>query len=265
MVKEHLASGIDGAVDALAEFAQTSDGNTAEYCDQKHLQQIALGEGVAERVWNDRQQVSHDAFFLGARHVTGHGMRVERGRIDVEALARLQDVADQQSDGERGGGDNLEIDKSLQADPTDLGQVGHRCDTVDDRAKDHRGDHHPYQGNERVAQRFERSPGLGKEVPQQHSDGDGDQHLNVEHPVPGTRLLRRSGSRRRCAHGFLRSLCQSASVCLHGCVPWFFTFMLRLSPWRPRHVEAAPPPRDFRGDTAAQPMPLLQTFCKSLT
>jgi hypothetical protein len=50
---------------------------------------------------------------------------------------------------------------------------------LDNGAKDHRRDHHLDQRDERIAQRLQRIPGLGKEVPDQHANGDGYQHLDI--------------------------------------------------------------------------------------
>jgi hypothetical protein len=89
--------------DALAGLAHGGHRKPVQDGDQQHLQQIALGEGVEQRVRNDRQQVGDDALLLGARDVACHGLGVELGGVDVEAFAGLQHLADEQTDSQRYG------------------------------------------------------------------------------------------------------------------------------------------------------------------
>jgi len=63
--------------DALARLAYGGHGKAAQEGDQQNLQQVALGEGVEERVRDDRQQVGDDALLLGARDVARYGLGVE--------------------------------------------------------------------------------------------------------------------------------------------------------------------------------------------
>src|SRR5579862_2388260 len=48
--------------------------------------------------------------------------------IDIEARARLYDLADQESERQREGRDHLEVEQRLDADAADLLQVAHRGD-----------------------------------------------------------------------------------------------------------------------------------------
>ena len=66
-----------------------------------------------------------DAFFFGARDVSSHGIWIDRGRIDIKAMAGLQQVANDQSDHQRQGGNALKIEQGLDADTTDLLEVSH--------------------------------------------------------------------------------------------------------------------------------------------
>src|SRR5262249_60558641 len=74
----------------FAQISQARDGKAGEDRDQQDLQQVAVGEGAEEGVGDDRQQVSDDALLLGAMDVAFDRAGIERGRMDVEAFARLQ-------------------------------------------------------------------------------------------------------------------------------------------------------------------------------
>ena len=81
--------------------------------------------------------------------------------VGVEAGARLDDLADEDADEQRDGGDHLEVDQRLQADATDLLQVADRGDAVHDGAEDDRRDHHLDQRDEGVAQPLDRLAPFG--------------------------------------------------------------------------------------------------------
>jgi hypothetical protein len=61
-----------------------------------------------------------------------------------------------------------------------LTTVLHAGDADDDRAEDDRGDDHLDQLDEAIAQRLHRRAGLRVEMPQQHTDDDGRDHLGIE-------------------------------------------------------------------------------------
>jgi hypothetical protein len=77
---------------------------------------------------------------------------VERGRVDVEAGARLDQVGHDQADGQREGRDDLEVEQGLAADAADFLHVLHAGDTGDDGTEDHRRDDHLDQFDEAVSQ-----------------------------------------------------------------------------------------------------------------
>jgi hypothetical protein len=82
-------------------------------------------------------------------------MRIDRGRIDVEAATGLKDFADEKADGQRHRRDDFEIDQGLQSDAANAFQIAHRRDAVHHRAEDHRRDHHLDQCDEAVAERLQ--------------------------------------------------------------------------------------------------------------
>src|SRR5262249_3547505 len=184
--EENLGHGVDDAVDALTQVSQVRNGKAGENRDQQDLQQVAVGEGAHEGVGNDRQQVGDDTLLLGAVDVAFDRAGIERGRVDVEAFARLQKFADQEPDRQRHRRHRLEIEQRLDADPADLLEVAHRADAVHYRAEDHRADHHFDERDEAVAERFEGDAEVRKVMADQDAGGDGKQNLNVENGVPGT-------------------------------------------------------------------------------
>jgi hypothetical protein len=146
-----------------------------------------LGEGADEGFGDDRQQMGDQALLLGAMNVACNRLGIESRRIDVEALAGLEQLPDQKSEPERQRRHRLEIEQRLDPDTADLFEVAHRADAVHDRAEDDRPDHHLDERDEAVAERLEGDRRVGEEMPDQDADRDGDEHLNVENGVPGAR------------------------------------------------------------------------------
>ena len=86
--------------------------------------------------------------------VAGDRLGIQGRRIDVQAGARLEHMADDQADEHGEGGHHLEVDDRLQADPPDLLGVGQLGD-ADDHGDEHdRRDDHPHQLDEAVAERL---------------------------------------------------------------------------------------------------------------
>ena len=126
--------------------------------EQQHLQDIALGEGVDHRGRDDLHQeidraVLHVADPVGiCRHRGG----VQRARVDVHADAGLERIGQDDADQQGEGGDDLEVDHRLDADPADLLQVAGLRDAQHDDAEHDRGDDHLDQLDEPVAKRLQR-------------------------------------------------------------------------------------------------------------
>src|SRR5260370_13585791 len=125
-----------------------------------------------------------DAGFLGVGDVGGDGFGVDRGWIDIEAVARFKDLPNDQTDGERQRRDDFEVDKRLQTDAADALQIAHRGDAVHYRAEYHRCDHHLDQRNEAVTEWLQSLAEVWIVVPNQDSERDRNHNLNVEDRVP---------------------------------------------------------------------------------
>ena len=127
---------------------------------------------------------------------TGHFARV--GQRTAETAARPDHIADDKSDHQCEGGDDLEIDQRLDADAADfLGILDMRYAGYHG-AEDDRRDHHLDQFDEAVAERLD--PVVGGEIgPQPADEGaehDRDQNLHIENFVPG--FCGAHGRRCRC-------------------------------------------------------------------
>ena len=126
-------------------------------------------------------------------------MRVDRGRIDVEAGTGLKYFADDQADRQRHRGDDLEIDQRFQADAADALQIAHRGDAVHDGAEDHRRDHHLDQRDKAVAKRLQRLAEIGIKMSDCDAECDRDENLDIQDLVPG--LTTDGGADHFCGHG----------------------------------------------------------------
>ncbi len=165
----------------VAELTQAGAGKPRQHGDHQHLQEVALGEGPEEGVGDQVQQIIDKLLaVMGLVQVAGGDLGIQRGGIDVEAMARLQDVADQQADQQGQGRDHLEIEQGLQAHPAERLDVAHVGDAAGHGQEDHRGDHQLDQLDERIAQRLQRHPHVGPKRPDQNPQGDADQHLDIQ-------------------------------------------------------------------------------------
>ena len=133
--------------------------------DQQHLQDVALGKGVDEGVGNDVEDELDRRLGVGLGGEAFDGLGVQRGKIGIEAGARLGHVGHHQADHQRKGGYDLEVEQRLAAHPADFLHVLHAGDAVHHGAEDHRGDDHFDEFDETVAEGLEIDPHLGLEIP----------------------------------------------------------------------------------------------------
>ena len=100
--------------------------------------------------------------------------------VDVEARAGTNDVSDEESDGERDGRDNLEVEQRLAADASELLQIAHVRDADRDGAEDDRCDDHLDDADEGIPERPHRLAGFGPQETDNHAGDGRNQHLHVE-------------------------------------------------------------------------------------
>src|SRR6202043_4114753 len=178
--EEHLGGLVDGMGDRLADLTEKGDGKTGKDRDQQDLQQIAAGKRPKIAVGDYPEQMGDDALFLRLGDVGGDGFRVDRGRIDVEAMAGLQDFADDQADRQRDRRNSLEVDQRFYADPAVALHITHRGNAMHDGTEDHRRNHHLDQCDEAVAERLQRLAEIRKEISDQYTERDRDENLNIQ-------------------------------------------------------------------------------------
>ena len=124
--------------------------------EHQDLQDVVLGERIDHAGRDHVEQEIHDPGRLCcARRVACDGFGIERRRIDVHPLARLEDVNNDKADQERKGRQYFKIDERPHADASQLLHVFHSRDAEDDRREDDGREHHLDQLDERVAQRLQ--------------------------------------------------------------------------------------------------------------
>ncbi len=137
---------------------------------------------------------------LGLLGVAGHFGRV--GHSAAEPRTGPDQIADDKTDHQREGGDDLEIDQRLDADAADLLGILDMRNARYHGAEDDRRDHHLDQLDEAIAERLD--PVVGRKrrpkPADQRTEHDGNQDLNVKNPIPGLCRTRGRFGRDRCRH-----------------------------------------------------------------
>lgn len=103
----------------------------------------------------------------------------KRRDVDVHADARFHHVDDHQTDHQRERRDDLEIDQRAHADATDLLHVAHLRDAEHHGAENDRREQHLDELDERIGERLERDGYVGEHDPDERTDGDADQYLDI--------------------------------------------------------------------------------------
>ncbi|MNV00484.1 hypothetical protein D3C71_906460 [compost metagenome] len=150
---------------------------------EQHLQDVVAHERAQQRLGDDVHGKADQGQLVRLLHVAVDRRLVQAGRIDVHAGARLHHVRHHQADHQCQRGEEDEIDHRLGEDAAHGTQVGHAGDAGDDGQEDHRGDDHLHQLDEGITQRLERFGEGRLEVAEQHAQGDGQQHLEIQLPV----------------------------------------------------------------------------------
>src|SRR6266852_2574208 len=150
---------IDERADALALFSSDQREADAENDREKqHLEHVVARQRVERSGRNDIHEEAADAAALQIVRVVGKGterLGVQRRGIDVHAVARPEQVGEQQTDDQRDRGHDLEIDQRLDADPADFLEVAGARDAVHHDAEHDRSDDHRNQLQKGVAQDLE--------------------------------------------------------------------------------------------------------------
>jgi hypothetical protein len=150
--------------------------------EQQDRQHFAFLERADERLRNHMQRELDESMRLGARRIVREDGRIQMMRIDVHSRARMQRERGGEPENERNDGQTVEDSQRLQNGPADLRAARKRCNAGDDRTEDDRRDHHAYQRDERIAERFERGAELRPHMADGHAERHAKQHLNVKQP-----------------------------------------------------------------------------------
>nr|AZF98880.1 hypothetical protein [Mesorhizobium ciceri] len=112
-------------------------------------------------------------------HIALNGFDIERGRIDVEAGARLNDIRDNQPDNECKRREGKEINHRLGGNSADLLQIAHAGNAGRNCQEDDRCDNHLDDFDEGIAERLQALAGFRIEVANCGSKDHGGKYLHV--------------------------------------------------------------------------------------
>jgi hypothetical protein len=159
---------------------ERGEGKSGEDGEEEDLKDLAFGEGAGEGVGDYIEEKVDGAEVLALGGVLRYGFDVERGRIYVHAAAGLDDVGDDQADTERERGDDFEVEERLDANAAELAEVAYARDANDNGEEDDRGDHHPDEFDEAVAEWLEEVGGVRPHEANDHSGNDSYENAKVE-------------------------------------------------------------------------------------
>ncbi len=156
------------ATTGLLRSPRLDQGDAQQHRDQDNLQHRALGEGVHDCRRDDVHEEADEAGLgLCPLRVAGDGAGIDMRGVDVHADAGLHHIHDDEADDERDGREDLEVDDSPHADPTDLLEVAHLGDANDDGAEDHRREQHLDQLDEPLSQWLQGDADIRQKIPDQ--------------------------------------------------------------------------------------------------
>ncbi len=175
----------DAAQDGFARRAQGLEREAREQGDEQGLQHLALGEGRHEGGGDDAEQEVRGGLAVPRLRLTRGAGRLG----EVEAGAGLQDVADDQADGQGDGRHHQEVAEGQTADGADLGGLAYGADPQHDRAEDDRRDHHLDEVDEAGSDRLELDGGVRRDEAHQdaepHRRDDGEIQIFRTVPLGG--------------------------------------------------------------------------------
>src|SRR5208337_3243701 len=173
----NLVNHVEGHFAALTEHGESK---TKQDRKEQHLEDISLGKGIHYSVGNDIHQEVNRAMRLCLCSEGFQRSGVQLGDIGIHAHTRLNHADHHQADRQGHSRDDLKIEQCLDANPAYLLHVLHAGDTGDDGTEDDRSDDHLDQLDEAIAQRFHVRAGFWVEMPEQNTQGDRRQYLEVQ-------------------------------------------------------------------------------------
>lgn len=180
--REHDVGGFfEEGVDRATLRAELIHGAAEEDSQEEDLEQVTRAcEGVAEGLGDQMEEELGEGLVSGGLGKRGDGLGVERGGIDVEAFAGTDAVHDGKSQGEGEGGDDFEVEEGFEADAADLAKVAGVRDSQHYGAKHDGANEHFNQGDEGIAEGFQRDAPRGLQPAEGAAEEDGQQNPKIE-------------------------------------------------------------------------------------
>jgi hypothetical protein len=177
-LEEGVRNGIQAALDRSALVRlQVQQPRAEDEGDHQHLQQFALGESPDEVVREDIEDEVYRRVRLPRRHRRLHTGGGGSGR---HSLTCAQQIAGDQPECQRDGGNDLEVEHRDQADLADPLEVAGRDDADRDAQEHQRGDSRLDQAQEDIAQYFELRREGGKEEADRGTEHHGEDDLEAQ-------------------------------------------------------------------------------------
>jgi len=185
--EQHRGYRVDQRGDLLALLAaDQSQAGAEQNREEQHLQHVIARQRVEGGGGDDVQQEAADPAALQLVGIVGIAVErlgIERRRIDVHAVARAEQIGEQQADHQRHRGHHLEIDQSLDADPPDLLQIAGAGDAVHDHAEHDRGHDHRNQLQKGVAEDLQPDGEIRSRYPQHDAEQQRRQDLDEQRRI----------------------------------------------------------------------------------
>ena len=178
--KQRVRDIVDQRDETLAALAHLTQCEIEQDGNEQHRQEISLRDR-AEQVGGDHlHQEIDDRQRFGARHVAGNRLFVQRGRRDVQAGARLPQIANDKPDHQGDRRDHLEIDDRPQADHADSAHTPYLGDADRHGGEDDRRHDRADQRDEAVAERPHVNGQARIDGAEQAAERDPDQNLRLK-------------------------------------------------------------------------------------
>ena len=130
--------------------------NAEQHGHQQHLQDVVAHKRAHQRLGDDVHGKARERHLVRLGHVALHRRLVQVGHVDVHARAGLHHVGHHQAHHQGQRGEEQKVRHGLAEHAAHGGELRHARDAGHDGQKNHRGDDHLDQLDERVAQRLER-------------------------------------------------------------------------------------------------------------
>jgi len=156
---------------------------TKQHGNQQHLQNLAFRESVEERIWNNVEDEIGSAHHLARAGISCHGFGVQTGGVYIHTCAGLQQIDQNQANDKRKAADHFKVKQCQTARLAYLFHVFHASDADHDSTENNGCDHHLYQLDEAVSQRFHFSTERGVEIAKGYAGNHRAYHLKIKRAV----------------------------------------------------------------------------------